>query len=142
MGLNRTLLTFSLVTVLWFNAGCGLPTKSATDDTDTATNAEDDYNPQCLPLDYFEKGQSEETRVKRDGDAVLADATSTNNEADEVVAQPGFVVPARRRRPCLGRRRNFTKDCGPLARAYKVKNFVMAPPPPMRRKIKPGKPGI
>ncbi|XP_052895636.1 uncharacterized protein LOC128302828 [Anopheles moucheti] len=114
MGFNRVLLTFSLVTVLWLNVGCGLPTKSATDDTDAATNAEDDYNPQCLPLDYFEKGQSEETRVKRDDEA--ADATSTNNEEDELVAQPGFVAPARRRRPCLGRRRNFTKDCGPLPR--------------------------
>uniref|UniRef100_A0A182WBE1 Uncharacterized protein n=1 Tax=Anopheles minimus TaxID=112268 RepID=A0A182WBE1_9DIPT len=69
------------------------------------------------PMEKSQVGQSEETRAKRDEAAVLAaEETPSNNGADELVAQPGYVVPARRRRPCLGRRRNFTKDCGPLPR--------------------------
>uniref|UniRef100_A0A182JV38 Uncharacterized protein n=1 Tax=Anopheles christyi TaxID=43041 RepID=A0A182JV38_9DIPT len=59
--------------------------------------------------------QPEETRAKRDEKASLL-AGETKDGADEIVAQPGFFVPARRRRPCFGRNRNFTKDCGPGAR--------------------------
>uniref|UniRef100_A0A182RJG3 Uncharacterized protein n=1 Tax=Anopheles funestus TaxID=62324 RepID=A0A182RJG3_ANOFN len=60
------------------------------------------------------EGQSEETRVKRDDTAIVAaEETAKQTEGDELVAQPGFVAPARRRRPCFGRNKNFTKDCGP-----------------------------
>ncbi|XP_049289705.1 uncharacterized protein LOC125767303 [Anopheles funestus] len=130
MILKRTLLTCTLAAVLWFNTGFGLPIESAKDGTDTIANAEDEYNPQCLPLDYLENGQSEETRVKRDDTAIVAaEETAKQTEGDELVAQPGFVAPARRRRPCFGRNKNFTKDCGPRRKAYRVKNFVMAPNP-------------
>ncbi|XP_050072961.1 uncharacterized protein LOC126561055 [Anopheles maculipalpis] len=144
MVLRHSLLTLSLLAVLWISAGCGQPSKDEADVTDAATNSEDEYNPQCLPLDFFEKDQAEDTRAKRDDAAVLAAEDTAANEADEIVAQPGYVVPARRRRPCVGRRRNFTRNCGPNPRvcsgwklhqlevAYRVRNFVMAPKPKPR----------
>uniref|UniRef100_A0A182WWD8 Uncharacterized protein n=1 Tax=Anopheles quadriannulatus TaxID=34691 RepID=A0A182WWD8_ANOQN len=92
--------------------------KRAADDageTVAAAGEKDDYNPQCLPLEYFDKIQSEkEARAKRDEKAVAVPAEETKDGAeDEIVAQPGYFVPARRHRPCFGRGRNFTKDCGP-----------------------------
>uniref|UniRef100_A0A182N9F1 Uncharacterized protein n=1 Tax=Anopheles dirus TaxID=7168 RepID=A0A182N9F1_9DIPT len=82
--------------------------------------------------------ESQATRAKREETA----AVEKVEEPDEIVAQPGYVVPARRRWPCLGRRKNFTAGCGPPQRAYRVKNFVMAknpdykPPGRMQRKLR------
>ncbi|XP_035913359.1 uncharacterized protein LOC118512683 [Anopheles stephensi] len=125
MIVRRTLLTLSLLAVLWIRAGCGQPTKAEADASDAATNANDEYNPQCLPLDFFDKDQSEDTRAKRDDGAVLAEGEKEADEADEFVAQPGYVVPARRRRPCFGRRRNFTKNCGPNPRVRNGSKWML-----------------
>uniref|UniRef100_A0A182PIN2 Uncharacterized protein n=1 Tax=Anopheles epiroticus TaxID=199890 RepID=A0A182PIN2_9DIPT len=56
--------------------------------------------------------QSEEVRAKRE-DGVVVEEAPVEGDPDEIVAQPGFFVPANRRRPCFGRNRDFTKNCGP-----------------------------
>ncbi|KFB36188.1 hypothetical protein ZHAS_00003258 [Anopheles sinensis] len=101
----------SLLVVLGLLAVAGWATSEQTGSEQAGALDDGEYNPKCRPIEEFEQDQPKDGRVKRE--EPVANVGETDGE---IVAQPGYVVPANRRRLCLGRRRKFTEGCGPPAR--------------------------
>uniref|UniRef100_A0A182Q510 Uncharacterized protein n=1 Tax=Anopheles farauti TaxID=69004 RepID=A0A182Q510_9DIPT len=142
MLVQRAALTLPIVLALFVGSGWALPNRKVAEESDGAVSTKDHYDPQCLPLDFFEKEddakEGKSIRAKREEAEIVA-AEEPKDEEQEIVAQPGYVVPAGRRRLCFGRRRNFTAGCGPPRSAYRVKNFVMGPNPAFQPIQRPGR---
>ncbi|XP_058123315.1 uncharacterized protein LOC131294406 [Anopheles ziemanni] len=128
-----------LLVVLVLLAVAGWTTGEQTGSEQSGPLDEVEYNPKCRPIEEFDQDQPQDARVKRE-EPVAKDANAEETDR-EIVAQPGYVVPANKRRLCLGRRQKFTEGCGPPARAYRVRNFVMAKNPSMKRRKFPNRIG-
>ncbi|XP_035784819.1 uncharacterized protein LOC118462868 [Anopheles albimanus] len=122
MNVLRLSLTVALLLTLLHCAIAGASDRTSLESTDPNDSKGDPCECRCPGGECC--GEEEKAgRKKRE------EGTSTTVSPKEIVAQPGFVRPARRRKLCIGRRTDFTEDCGPRPRAYKTRNFVMKPAP-------------
>uniref|UniRef100_A0A182FGQ8 Uncharacterized protein n=1 Tax=Anopheles albimanus TaxID=7167 RepID=A0A182FGQ8_ANOAL len=88
------------------------------EDNATATGADGGFR-KILFSNFASKGTSQQHLMDpttKAGRKKREEGTSTTVSPKEIVAQPGFVRPARRRKLCIGRRTDFTEDCGPRPR--------------------------